>query len=159
VSYGHETLTVVKYSAGIGLTGLVFPPMFAVGLGGIVVGPPIVHWSHGNVGTGFLSMAMIAGGIGGGAALGASGCHRDPDASEGELGYGMCKVTLGGLGAILGGTAAILVDAHWLAWEEVEPPGNKDLRSVAQEQPSAFRMVPLVRVSGNRTEISIYGEF
>lgn len=62
--YGWQTLMVDAVSAATFASGVALSStrpgagLTVLGLGGIIVGSPIVHWSHGHVGRGFASAAL-----------------------------------------------------------------------------------------------------
>lgn len=86
-------------------------------------GGPIIHWSHGNVGTGFVSLALRVGLPSVGAYV---GCAADD--SEDFL-FGRC-FTGASLGGFLGYVTAVVVDAAVLAHADEAAP-----RSSAKARP------------------------
>jgi hypothetical protein len=106
--------------------GLAWTSLFIYGAGG-----PIIHWAHGNVGTGFASMGMR---VGGPIVLAFAGCALDSNKSE----FGC--LAGGALGALLGVVGAVVVDASVLAYKETElPPARYGIRfmptgSIAKER-------------------------
>jgi hypothetical protein len=117
--YGGTTLTVQGTSLAGGLV-LSFAsgnvaPAFA-GLGAAVLAPPIVHWSHGHVGTGFVSLAIMTGTTGLGAFLGAEAACAG-NGCRGDMG-GFGQAIGGAAGALGGLIAATVFDITVLAWEE-----------------------------------------
>jgi hypothetical protein len=146
--YGWQTLVV----DGVALTSLVIAAdsnyannnsnetLVALGVAGYFLGPPIVHFVHGNVGVGFGSLA-IRGGSFGVLVLGAASCYGRSDS---VCGFGV----LGALGMI----AAIPIDAAVFAYEtdeEYEDEHDPDAESEEQTSFGPFRRLSLTPVFGS----------
>jgi hypothetical protein len=114
------------------------------GLGVYALGGPIVHWSHGNTGRGFGSLALRTGApIVLGAAF-VAGCDPDEDAEFGCLGAALAGV---GLGMV----TAIVLDASVLARDEV--PVERDT-SVAL---GPVRVMPNIVVGSDSASLVLQG--
>ena len=130
---GGPLLGTVSLGAGSGLV-----------LGGYFLGPPIVHWSHGEVGRGFADLGIRVGaptvlGLLGYAAL--SGGSRN---SEGALSAAGAVI-----GAGLGIIAAVVIDASVLAYE---PAGEEDDEAKARvRRRSAFVPASITPMFAPRT--------
>ncbi len=121
--YGYQTLLVdgialVALPAGIALTvneakgdNAAIPGLAVTGLGATsyLFGAPIVHWAHGRVGIGFLSLGLRILAPVAGLGLGAVGSQITND-SKNQDGIPV--------GAGLGALAAIVIDAAVLSWEK-----------------------------------------
>jgi hypothetical protein len=122
VWYGWQTLTSDAGSVGVLLLGATFggdlAPFALAAVGVYGVGAPAVHFAHGAVGKGLVSLTVRAllplGGFGLGYLLGAG------SASD--------RRTEGGvIGAVAGGAGATIFDAAvlgWDRWQGVERIGN-----------------------------------
>ena len=129
--YGWQTLTVDGGSLALGGTllglGAESSTVRAVGgsllAGGYVLGAPTVHWAHGRIGRGFISLGLrasvplatglIAYGLhraGGGGGLGDNDCGLHEDCS-GPAGWSRAA----GAGLLLGAAGVIALDAAVLA--------------------------------------------
>jgi hypothetical protein len=82
--------------------------MVAAGVTDYMIGPPIVHWAHGHVATGFGSLGLRTLPILLGGAVIAGG-------SKGDIENALVGVWVVGIGAV----AAVTIDAAVLAREEV----------------------------------------
>ena len=94
-----------------------------VGVGGYLLGGPLVHLAHGHVGRALGSAALraglpVAGALLGGS-LGDSRCEREDNPEE------LCGLEEMAAGLVIGAAAASLVDATVLAREEVEVPTQR----------------------------------
>lgn len=127
-SYGWQTITAD--GATVVTTILVSQSESApwVFLGGYLFSGPVIHWAHGNVGTGFGSLAMRAAAPIAGAYM---GCALD----SGGGGYGC----LGGaaLGLLAGYITAVTVDAAALAYEDASGEQRVAKRTTPTIVPSA----------------------
>lgn len=132
--YGWQTLivdgSVVLASAVVGPTSDSFSATSALFLGGYLLGGPIVHFAHGEVGKGFGSLGLrvvlpLAGGVTGGL-IGVSTSDGDGFAALGSFAGGAS------IGVLVGAAGAILIDVAALAHEEkiVEEPARSGLRLV-----------------------------
>ncbi|HKY40907.1 MAG TPA: hypothetical protein VJN18_33460 [Polyangiaceae bacterium] len=120
--YGGQTLAADGISLGVLVLGAANENFAYVGVGGLFLAAPIVHFGHGNVGRGFLSLGMRVALPIGGAALGS--------ASEGCGGGGeqdFCGLAGAAIGLLVGGVAAIALDSAVVAWE----PVPKETRAVS----------------------------
>jgi len=130
------SISVLVLGAGSSDTeGLVW-----LGVGGYVLGGPIVHWAHGNAGRGFGSLGLRVGApiVGAFAGAGTEDCS-----GGGEL----CGLAGAAIGFLVGATAAIVIDSAALAYEDV--PARTE----------AIRVVPNVGVSRNGMSLGLNGSF
>ncbi|MCC7540274.1 MAG: hypothetical protein IT379_28910 [Deltaproteobacteria bacterium] len=140
--YGWQNLLVFLGSAATS--------PFGVGVAGLVLGGPIIHWSHGNVGEGFtalglnLGLTTLGGAIGYGVICANDGC-------SGELG-GLGAVIGFGLGGAIGLLLANIIDIAALAYEEAEPQTER--RAAARPQ-----LVPDLRLSPTGVSAGVGGTF
>ena len=115
VLMGASTMSIGLSFVGNGRAAMVTVPL-SVGLS--TLGPPIVHWAHGNVGKGFMSLGMNIGGIALGAvttaAIGCAGRSCVSRYMDGHLIYGV-------LGGGLGLFAANIVDVAVLSYGKRKP--------------------------------------
>lgn len=120
-------------------------------LGGFTLGGPIVHWAHGNVSKGFMSLGLNIGGLALGYALGA----------------GMaCAVrceerlfTVPGLGPVIGSGVGLLtasiIDATVLAYGPPEPPRE----SARAGQRRSLALLPTLDIGKGRASLGLAGTF
>ena len=116
-------------------------------LGGYFLGPPIVHWAHGQVGRGFADLGIRVGapvvlGTVGYLVFTGGGSNGSYDALAGAVGIL--------LGAGLGIVAAIVVDAAALAYE----PADDDDDEAVRRSPRRNALLPatIVPMFAPRTE-------
>ncbi|MBI5529573.1 MAG: hypothetical protein HY897_24875 [Deltaproteobacteria bacterium] len=152
--YGYHNLLVIAGSLVVaGLVGVAGHggPAFVVGAAGIYLGPPTVHWAHGNAGKGFASLGV---GVGGAMLFGMAGAFIkcSGDACEGESGgFGFGTGFL--LGAAVSTAGYIIFDVGFLAYDEPRPDPKRAAPT------SSFRIVPKVWVAQNQTTFGVSGEF
>jgi hypothetical protein len=108
--------------------------------GGLAFGGPIVHWAHGNVGKGFLSLGINASG-------GALGSMIGAFLGEGPGG--------GLLGGFAGGLAANIIDATVLAYEERAPSRYR----AETRQPERPTLLPTIDIRSDRASLGFAGTF
>lgn len=141
--YGGQTLAADGISLAVLMLGALEEPFAYVGVGGLLVAAPIVHFGHGNVGRGFLSLGMRTGLPFGTAAVGygltTGACPSDDDADY-----------CGGIGAVVGlfvgSVAAVVLDSAVLAWEPApEPPPGVSWSPSLAATPNSAQLL----VSGN----------
>jgi hypothetical protein len=143
--YGWQTLLADAGSIGLGFASK------EVAVGALAYGlvPPIIHWSHGNVGRGFASLGIRLGGPVVGALVGlvigtaiASNDHTQGFAAIGA----QLDDELGGLvvGAGVGYLSAVVVDAAALSWDHDPVAEPSDQAPAAK--PSTFTFTPRVSV-------------
>lgn len=113
-----------------------------VGLVTYLVGSPIVHWAHGNVGAGFGSLGMRAAAFSA-LLVGTIACAGN--ALGGSSSDGGCVVAFVGL---LGVPAAVAVDAAVLAYDEVPA-----------ENTSSTRLLPWVSNERKAAGVNWIGRF
>ena len=129
VWYGWQTLVVDAGTLGIAgiAVGTQSRALGTVGLVGFVIGAPIVHFVHGNVGPGFGSMSyrlflpLIGMGIGALVGLGYKGGIYNGSGDLGDA-YGSGSTVVNGAvtGAFIGMGICVILDAAALAWEKKE---------------------------------------
>lgn len=108
-----------------------------------VVGSPIVHWTHGNVGTGFGSLGMRVGAFAtfvGGSIACASNSLDGSSSNDGG-----CAVAVVGLLLI---PASMAVDAAVLAYDDIPP-----------ERTASSRLLPWVSKQREAVGVSWVGRF
>jgi len=123
-----------------------------LGLGAAALGPPIVHWAHGNVGKGFGSFGLMMGGpivgaIGGGVIACAG------DACKGEMG-GLGALAGMLIGGLVGGVASVAIDSSVLAYDTPKKDSFP-----ARTEPSALRMTPTVALTQQQASVGVVGLF
>lgn len=162
--YGWQTLLVYSSSTVFGvLTGVVgiateSPALAAVGIGfgsgGIALGGPIVHWSHGNIGKGFgalglnFGMPLVGLGLGVGTTCIFGGCG-----GHDELG----NMTVGGLiGASAGLLGSLILDVTVRAYsyESIAPGAS----TTARRAPG-WTIVPDLKITHEKTTFGFAGVF
>lgn len=130
--YGYQTLAVdVASLALVALSIRAQSGEFALAsLGTYVIGPPIVHFAHGNVAKGFGDLGLRLGLPVGGAFLGAGiGCALGGCSGHGDFaGYG---AVIGAVfGTVSGGVAAMILDWTLLSREPGTSPKASGRRAV-----------------------------
>jgi hypothetical protein len=123
--YGWQTLTADGTAVALLLTGVGASAaneqsdsstVFLVGAAGAYAAPPVIHFAHGNIGRGVLSLGLRAGLPLGGAFVGAN----SRDCSDGSE---TCELGGVALGLFAGWAGAVAIDAAALSWEpEATPP-------------------------------------
>jgi hypothetical protein len=146
---GGSTVVSVLSPIDGGRAAMVTAPL---AIGGFTLGGPIVHWAHGNIGKGFISLGMNVGG----AALGAGttaavvcapvGCNSEGGALLGFL-AGMVG---GGIGLL----AANIVDVSVLSYGEHAPPRPAP---VVGWRP--ISLVPTIDIQKERFSFGLRGTF
>jgi len=144
--YGWQTLIVDGGSLGILIVGSSTNSSAAAGAFFFtnILGPPIVHWAHGNVGTGFASF-----GIRGGAWLCMiAGILATADfgggSSKSDSGAGVALVAVGVIGVL----AAPAIDAAVFAFDDVTP------ESASRKTTPRFTAGPFVARGGGGLSFS-----
>jgi len=139
--YGWQTLTV---DGGTLLGGTVLAAAdpragAAVIIGGYLIGPPIVHFAHGQIGRGFGDLGIR---VGAPVVLGTVGYlvfHRDGDLFDSGGAVGLV------LGFGFGVLGAIAVDAAVLAYEPREDEDeDANARAVRRHAIRPARMTPMI---------------
>jgi hypothetical protein len=161
VWYGWQNLAVIGASVALAVGGSTAGSPEAaipIGLAGFYLGPPIVHWSHGNNGTGVASLGL---GVGGGLVAGLVGAALNPGddcPSERDNQFPTYCVNTAPLVGLVYGVAAAglvysVVDVAALAWEDV-PAGSPEKTNA-----TSYRIVPKVWLAQNQTTFGVSGEF
>lgn len=129
VWYGWQTLVVDASTLGLAgiAVGTQSRELGTIGLVGFVIGAPIVHFVHGNVGHGFGSMSyrlflpLVGMGIGALVGLGYKGGIYNGSGDLGDA-YGTGSTVVNGAvtGAFIGMGICVILDAAALAWEKKE---------------------------------------
>jgi hypothetical protein len=143
--YGWQTLLADGASVAmfVGGAGAESGELALAGLGGLLLAAPIVHFSHRNVGRGFLSLgARVAFPITG-AAIGAAA--EDCSRSSGEL--QVCTRVGMLLGGLVGVVTAVIVDASVLAHEPDPEPAD------------GVRLTPGVALGSRSQSLILNGRF
>ena len=134
--YGWQTLMVD--GAAILIASDVSVPIY-------VLGGPIVHWSHGNVGRGFGSLGLRVGAPLLLAAAFVGGCDGNGDV--GCLGLGAL------MGLLLGAGAAIAIDAAAIARDTVEVEDDVSFSL------GPARVTPTVSITDSQGRVMLVGTF
>jgi hypothetical protein len=157
--YGWQTLLVYGASASLLAAGEVLMEsdpkleqggvvLVIAGATGFALGSPIVHLAHGNVGKGFVALALHLGApIGGGLAGGFVGCAASacsPLATAASL----------VLGAGAGSLAAVIIDLSVLSYGEPRPEALVGARA----RPAAT-LVPSLDLRRDRATVGLTGTF
>jgi hypothetical protein len=146
--YGWQTLLSDAASIGVALLGAHAEQdtILVAGFTGLLVGPPMIHWGHGQVGEGFGSLALRAPYVGFALAAGYGGClagaPEDPDPPE--CGYLRLGFFLGALAM----PVAIIVDAAVLAYDDPEPDAR-----------ASYRVAPWLDAERSAGGASLVGRF
>jgi len=114
---------------GIGLSEVSTPAtdpgevLTLVGLGGFLVGGPVIHFAHGNSDRGLGSLGLRTALP---LALGSLLYYMNDSCGHGDF---ICEEGAAVAGGLLGMLAASTIDAAWLGYEEVpiETPGVKNI--------------------------------
>lgn len=147
--YGYQTLiadgvAIATSSTGVALTvseakaggndANPLPGLALAGLGATtyLLGAPIVHWAHGRVGVGFISLGMRILAPLAGLGLGAVGSEL-ANGSKNQIGIP--------IGAAAGALTAVLLDATLLGWQRTSSDG------VTNKPPAAALLLPTLVVS------------
>jgi hypothetical protein len=161
--YGWQTLTVMGGSTLISVISAAFAAKDGGGnahleitiplaISGFMLGGPIVHWAHGNIGKGFISFGMN---VGGPLLVGAT-------AAAATCATGACRGMFGGLAAILPGfigggiglLAANIVDVTVLSYDERRPP-----RATPVVGWRPISLVPTLELGKERMALGLKGIF
>jgi len=153
--YGWQTLLADTSCGGLVLLSIAVTPqgqgVFSTDLGRVsmfgaagvyALGAPVVHWAHGNTGTGFASLGLrlalpLAGG-----ALGRASATCKQDGMFGGL---MCGVGETAVGALVGMLAAVVIDGVALAWEDADERATEREPQAKAEGPKVFFAVDVRR--------------
>jgi hypothetical protein len=148
VWYGWQTLIGVVGSDVITLLGAYggLEPLYYIGVAGHVFTGPIVHWSHGHVGKGFIALGLNVGApvAGGGLGLLIGG--------TGGWGGLFGAILLGGIGYVLGPT----LDMAILSTESV-PENGKSPKGARAIMPSSIGVLPMI--DQNSRGLMLVGKF
>jgi len=151
--YGWQTAIVFGASAvpTIAAAATSQDVLYAVGVPGLLLGGPIVHWAHGHVERGFAVLGLnvglsVIGGLIGAAAVSGEG----DNASLGAKLRGSDGFVLGaGVGALVSNALDIAVFTYEPE-QRAEKIGNQSF---------PFTVTPQVLVSANRTSVGLAGTF
>ncbi|WP_438005906.1 hypothetical protein WME89_45830 [Sorangium sp. So ce321] len=121
--------------------------LIMVGIGGFALGGPVTHWANGNVGKGFISLGLNAGGAFGGSMIGVA---------IGSSGDGW--EALGGflVGGALGLFAANIVD---IAAFEYEERGTAESYDYIRVRSPRLRLAPQVGLAPGGATFGLGGAF
>lgn len=135
--FGWQTLIVMG-------GGTVLTPVFGVGLGGLWLGPPIVHWAHGQVGEGFAVLGInTALGVTGAIAAYAGYCGSDFSCSSSVPLEGLFAIGGAALGMLIGGTIDVIA---WTYEPDVAMQGTLDV-------------LPHLELTAERATLGVAGVF
>ncbi|XXY54231.1 hypothetical protein WME91_24175 [Sorangium sp. So ce269] len=124
-------------------------PLVMVGVGGFALGGPVTHWANGNVGKGFISLGLNAGGALGGGLIGmaiASSGNGDGWAALAGFGYG------GSLGLL----TANIIDIAALEYEE---RGTAESYDYIRVRSPRLRLAPQVGLAPGGATFGLGGAF
>ncbi|MGK3984924.1 hypothetical protein WME99_17890 [Sorangium sp. So ce136] len=128
-------------------------PLVMVGVGGFALGGPVTHWANGNVGKGFISLGLNAGGALGGGLIGmaiASSGDRD--------GHGWAELAGFGYGGALGLLAANIIDIAALEYEERGATERESYDYIRVRSPR-LRLAPQVGLAPGGATFGLGGAF
>lgn len=151
---GLSTFTLVLSPAADGKATVVTLPL---GVSGLLLGPPIVHWAHGYLGKGFGSLGLVLGGSVGAYFMTATtvcvsgGCR-------GEFGGLIAFLIAGPIGAGITALATNIVDAAVLAREEGSSQPYRPTQPTSDPVPK-WSLVPKIDITRERTTIGLAGYF
>ncbi|XYH96540.1 hypothetical protein ACMHYB_53645 [Sorangium sp. So ce1128] len=120
-----------------------------VGVGGFALGGPVTHWANGNVGKGFLSLGLNAGGAFGGAMIGLAIGSSSDDGGWAALGG---FVFGGGLGLLV----ANIIDIAALEYEE---RGTAESYDYIRVRSPRLRLAPQVGLAPGGATFGLGGAF
>lgn len=148
--YGWQTLIVTGVSHSLIATTPFTGYYSGIGVGGgLLLGGPIVHFAHGNVAKGFLSLGInAAGGLAGGGIGFAAGIPW-----AGREGEGMVYGAL--IGSLVGFTAANIIDATLLAYDR----GGSAGYGMTSKPRSTLSLVPTADIRPGRASLGVMGTF
>ena len=157
VWYGWQGLVVDAVSVGVVIGGVYASSVALVTAGSstYAFGAPIVHWAHGNVGRGFVSLGGRVGAPLGGFIVGAvCGAMFGPHQSGHVPGGGSSDDvrSAAAAGAITAGITASLLDAAFLAY-------TRRSRTANEAEASAFTVGPKVDLHPGRGTVGVGGTF
>lgn len=164
VWYGYQTLIVDAVSFGLVVGGLASstPDITTVGYLTFLLGAPVVHFVHGNVGPGFGSLAIrvllppLAMGIGAitGLIVGSSSGSGDLEKFGNGANGAISGLVLGGL---IGVAGCIAIDAAGFAYtkEKVEP----NTTYAPQRRERWFTLAPTMDFRKDHASVGVVGRF
>jgi hypothetical protein len=153
--YGWQTLladtasVTFLFATAQSLDGYSLVPYLALG--------PTIHFAHGNVAMGALSLGtrvvLPLGGAFTGAFLGTATGACDHGGSSDDEGYGElgCVLGSGAIGFLLGVTSAVIIDASVLAYD-------RDAKSAPPSR-ATLRVAPTVAYDGRKATVALAGSF
>lgn len=169
--YGWQTFIAVGASTGLIITGGIVGGdaggnTVGVGVVGLAVSAPIVHWAHGHIGRGFRAIGLDVGMSLGGALLGILAIGpilREAGVGEGEpaattmFSSNNTAANLGAdIGAGLGYLGATTIDALVYCREEVQAEPSVPKKS-SRPLPFSFAMVPAM--AKDQIGLRLVGQF
>jgi hypothetical protein len=151
--YGWQTLVADGSSLVVMIVGAATQNagVGVVGVLGYAFVPPIIHWTHGNIGTGFGSMAIRVVGPFVTAAMGyvlAGGTRRDSSGASSENADAGTAI-----GFVVGFFGAMAIDASVLAYERA--PASKEASAAKRW----YALTPSVDVRKDRASLGLGGTF
>lgn len=148
--YGWQTLIGVLASDLLLVAGAGTPVSYVGGMGHMLTGP-IVHWAHGHVGQGFISLGLNVGLPLGGALVGILIYSGGSSSSSGEN----WDVIIGAaMGTVLGAIVAPVIDIAALSTEEVPAKEKKGAQLLL---PTSIGVLPMM--DKDRKGLSLVGRF
>ncbi|WP_437504184.1 hypothetical protein [Sorangium sp. So ce1099] len=125
-------------------------PLVMVGVGGFALGGPVTHWANGNVGKGFVSLGLNAGGAFGGGLIGLAIASPGRDGWEQLAGF----VYGGSLGLL----AANIIDIAALEYEERRATERESYDYIRVRSPR-LRLAPQVGLAPGGATFGLGGAF
>ena len=154
--YGWQTLVVLGISTGtialstLDRNGSVAAITVPIGLGGFLLGGPIVHWAHGKTVKGFISLGMNAGAVLVGAGVGASvSCAAGCSSSQGGFFVFFAAAVSSGIALV----SANIVDVAVFAYDE------RPAQRPASVGGLPFTLAPTLDVRKDRASFGLMGTF
>jgi hypothetical protein len=165
VWYGYQTLIADAASFGLFAAGLSVRSggLVAAGYTGFVLGTPIVHMVHGNVGPGFgsigLRLLMPLIGLGVGAIVGVIASGTSGSGSFDRFADGANGAVNGAvIGGIIGAAGCSLIDAAGFAYTKERIDDRA--ATIAPRRPArAFTFTPTLALQRGFTSVGVVGQF
>ncbi len=161
VWYGYQTLVIDGIALATLLGGVASKsgPVTGVGLGTYVLGTPIVHMAHGNIGPGFGSLGLrlivplIGSGIGAIAGL-IVGSSQQQTGNVGTDSSNVAQAAGTGalVGAFVGGAGCVLIDALGFAYTKERVDDHATTQA-------GLRMTPTFAIQKDLATAGVVGQF
>lgn len=132
------------------------PIAVPLGIGGLSLGAPIVHWAHGYIGKGFGSLGLIVGGSLGAYFMTATTACLTGLCYEGDLGGAYAFLLIGPIGGGVAFLTTTILDYVFLAYEENDSPSAVP---PPKESAAKWSVQPFFDIGQNRASFGIGGQF